>query len=347
MLSVQHLYKHFPVSHSIVGELLGKPSRVVHAVDDVSFDLNVGEILALVGESGSGKTTVGMNVLGLQVPTRGRVILDGIDVACWSQGRMETPDGVVAKGTEKTSSRKQVLMLRKRAQMVFQDPYESLDPRQTVFALVAEPLDIHGIFLSEDDRRERVREVLETCGLAPAEHFWGRYPDELSGGQRQRVVIAGALILEPELLVADEPVSMLDVSIRAELLNLLLDIRDKRSISIIYTTHDLATAGYFTDRMAVMYLGRIVELGPSREVLSNSKHPYTKALVSVSPAPNPRRQRERIVLRGEVPNPIDLPTGCRFHPRCPIAAGNCSEADPDLVEVTEGHQAACLYVHPH
>jgi oligopeptide/dipeptide ABC transporter ATP-binding protein len=230
--------------------------------------------------------------------------------------------------------------------MIFQDPYESLNPRQKIFEIVVEPLDIHQIAKSEADRRERVREALETCGLAPADHFWDRYPDGLSGGQRQRVVIAGALVLEPELLVADEPVSMLDVSIRAELLHLLLEIRNKRNISIIYTTHDLATAGFFTDRMAVMYLGRIVELGPTRQVLSDPKHPYTKALVSVLPAPNPRRQRERLVLSGEVPNPIDLPSGCRFHPRCPVAVEKCSQVDPGLIQVAEDHQAACLLVEP-
>jgi len=244
------------------------------------------------------------------------------------------------------TSREQVLLLRRRAQMIFQDPYESLDPRQTVYDSVAEPLDIHGLALSESDREERVREALESSGLAPADHFWRRYPDGLSGGQRQRVVIAGALVLEPELIIADEPVSMLDVSIRAELLNLLLEIRKKRNISILYTTHDLATAGYFSDRMAVMYLGRIVEIGPSREVLANPKHPYTKALVSVLPAPNPRKQRERLVLHGEVPNPIDLPSGCRFHPRCPVAQDQCKETDPDYVQVNASRQVACLFVKP-
>jgi len=241
------------------------------------------------------------------------------------------------------SRRDQVLSLRKRAQMVFQDPYESLNPRQKTFDIVAEPLDIHGISLSESDRRNRVRAALEICGLAPADHYWDRYPDGLSGGQRQRVVIAGALVLEPELLIADEPVSMLDVSIRAELLNLFRDIRDQRNISIIYTTHDLATAGVFTDRMAVMYLGRIVEIGPTRSVLAEPKHPYTKALVSVLPAPNPRRSRQRTILKGEVPNPIDLPSGCRFHPRCPLAEEDCKEIDPEFVDITPEHKVACLH----
>jgi oligopeptide/dipeptide ABC transporter ATP-binding protein len=344
LLRVENLYKYFPISQSIILRLMGKQTKVVHAVDNVSFDLKKGEILALVGESGSGKTTVGMNILGLQVPSKGKIIFDGTDVAYWSQGRIGDLKNLNGNGLEKLSRREQILLLRKRAQMVFQDPYESLDPRQKIFDIVAEPLDIHGISLSESDRKERVRGSLESSGLAPADHFWDRYPDGLSGGQRQRVVIAGALVLEPDLLIADEPVSMLDVSIRAELLNLLLEIRNKRDISIIYTTHDLATAGIFTDRMAVMYLGRIVELGPTREVLSNPQHPYTRALVSVLPAPNPRRQRERVILSGEVPNPIDLPTGCRFHPRCPVAKDDCQKNDPEFVQVTAEHKAACLFV---
>lgn len=342
LLRVENLTKYFPVSRSFFRKLFGHGERVVHAVDGVSFSLKTGEILALVGESGSGKTTVGMNVLGLQIPTRGKVIFDGIDVADWGQGRVDPSQYMGEEELAKQSAREQVLLLRKRAQMIFQDPYESLNPRQKVFEIVAEPLDVHGLSISEEDRKEKVRDALETSGLAPADHYWGRYPEGLSGGQRQRVVIAGALVLEPDLLVADEPVSMLDVSIRAELLNLLLAIRDQRNISIIYTTHDLATAGYFTDRMAVMYLGRIVEIGPTREVLSDPRHPYTKALVSVLPVPNPRRRREKVILRGEVPNPIDLPVGCRFHPRCPEAMDICRETDPDFVQISEEHKVACL-----
>jgi oligopeptide/dipeptide ABC transporter ATP-binding protein len=346
LLGVENLYKYFPVSQSIFSKLMGRQTRVVHAVDNVSFSLNRGVILALVGESGSGKTTVGMNILGLQIPTRGKVIFDGIDVAYWSQGRIrDLPDQDGCR-LAYLSPREQVLLLRKRAQMIFQDPYESLDPRQKIFDIVAEPLDIHGISVSEDDRTERIRRALETSGLAPADHFWNRYPDGLSGGQRQRVVIAGALVLEPDLLIADEPVSMLDVSIRAELLNLLLEIRNSQNVAIIYTTHDLATAGIFTDHMAVMYLGRIIEIGPTRQVLANPQHPYTRALVSVLPAPNPRKQRKRVILSGEVPNPIDVPPGCRFHPRCPVAHKDCKEVDPVYVQVTPEHQVACLYVQP-
>jgi len=344
LLDVDGLYKYFPLSQPLLSRLTGKKPRVVHAVDNVSFHLNTGEILALVGESGSGKTTVGMNVLGLQIPTRGKILFDGIDVALWSQGGLTGTEHSGSQGLERFTSREQILSLRKRAQMVFQDPYESLNPRQKIFDIVAEPLDIHGISLSEEDRQERVREALEICGLAPADHFWGRYPDGLSGGQRQRVVVAGALVLEPELLIADEPVSMLDVSIRAELLYLFLEIRKQRNISIIYTTHDLATAGFFTDRMAVMYLGRIVEIGPTRSILADPKHPYTKALVSVLSAPNPRRSRKRTILKGEVPNPIDLPTGCRFHPRCPSAREECSQIDPDYKEINAEHKVACLYI---
>ncbi|NQS91720.1 MAG: ATP-binding cassette domain-containing protein, partial [Chloroflexi bacterium] len=202
LLDVDGLYKYFPLSQPLLSRLTGKKARVVHAVDNVSFRLNTGEILALVGESGSGKTTVGMNVLGLQIPTRGKIFFDGIDVALWSQGGLTGTEHSGSQGLERFTSREQILSLRKRAQMVFQDPYESLNPRQKIFDIVAEPLDIHGISLSEEDRQERIREALEICGLAPADHFWGRYPDGLSGGQRQRVVIAGALVLEPELLIA-------------------------------------------------------------------------------------------------------------------------------------------------
>jgi oligopeptide/dipeptide ABC transporter ATP-binding protein len=211
-----------------------------------------------------------------------------------------------------------------------------------VLDIVSEPLKIHGLAASREEREERVRVALEICGLAPAEHFWGRRPAELSGGQRQRVVIAGALVLEPDLLVADEPVSMLDVSIRAEILSLLHMIREDRGITILYTTHDLATAGYFTDRMAVMYLGRIVELGPTVQVLGEPRHPYTRALISVVPVPNPRRRHKRTILEGEIPDPVDIPSGCRFHPRCPDAIGECEEIDPQLRTIAPGHEVACI-----
>ena len=342
ILQIEGLYKQFPVTRTLVDRLKRTPKQVVHAVDGVSFAVNQGEILALVGESGSGKTTIGMNVLGLQVPTRGRITFDGYDIAEWAAGRLKSGDklNVLAR----YSRRKQILALRRRAQMVFQDPYESLNPRQTIWEIVGEPLEIHDLGLTAGEKEARVRSALEDCGLAPADHFWHRYPDELSGGQRQRVVIAGALVLEPELLVADEPVSMLDVSIRADILTLLGSLRKARNITILYTTHDLATAGYFTDRMAVMYLGRVVELGPTVDVLKEPRHPYTQALVSVAPVPNPRKRRKRMILQGEVPNPIDVPSGCRFHPRCPIATEECARIDPAYVQISSKHQVACLKV---
>jgi peptide/nickel transport system ATP-binding protein len=341
ILQVEDLHKYFPMPRGVWGTLTRQPRRFVRAEDGVRFSVQEGEILALVGESGSGKTTVGMNVLGLQLPTRGHILFDGYDVTEWARGSgpsLEAGAGHLAHQRR----RSRVLALRRRAQMVFQDPYESLNPRQRIFEIVAEPLEVHHLVHSRDEKEARVQAALESCGLAPAEHFWYRYSAELSGGQRQRVVVAAALVLEPRLLVADEPVSMLDVSIRAEVLSLLHGLRDERGITILYTTHDLATAGYFTDRMAVMYLGRIVELGPTVEVITQPYHPYTRALLSVMPVPNPRRRHKRTILQGEIPNPIDIPPGCRFHPRCPEATPGCQQTDPQLYPVTPGHEVACL-----
>jgi oligopeptide/dipeptide ABC transporter ATP-binding protein len=343
ILRIDNLYKQFPVTRSIGDRLKRRPRQIVHAVDGVTLAIDQGEILALVGESGSGKTTVGMNVLGLQVPTKGKILFDGYDVAEWAAGRLPR-DNTNEGNLGNLRRRKQILALRRRAQIVFQDPYESLNPRQTIYEIVVEPLDIHNLGLTSQQKEQRVRTALEDCGLAPADHFWGRYPDGLSGGQRQRVVIASALVLEPELLIADEPVSMLDVSIRADILMLLQALRKTRGITILFTTHDLATAGYFTDRMAVMYLGRVVEVGPTVEVLKEPRHPYTQALVSVAPVPNPRKRRKRMILQGEVPNPIDLPTGCRFHPRCPVVMDECLKIDPPYVEITSTHKTACLRI---
>ncbi len=298
--------------------------KFVHAVDGVNFDLRQGEVLALVGESGCGKSTLALTLLGLEKATSGTIRFEGQDVTYI--------DGAPLKA------------LRRKIQMIFQDPYESLNPTQTIGEIIAEPLIVHGIASSTNDRDKRVTRALEDSGLKPASIYIDRYPHELSGGQRQRVVIAGALVLEPVLLLADEPVSMLDVSIRAEILNLRLELRQSRGISVLIITHDLGTVSYFADRVAVMYLGRIVEIGPTREVLDNPRHPYTKALLSVVPVPNPRLRRERIILQGETPNPIDLPTGCRFHPRCPQAIEECRQTDPEYIAVSEGHEAACLRI---
>jgi len=321
ILQVQALRKLFPVKQTGIGR---SPQRFVHAVDDVSFDLGRGEVLALVGESGCGKSTLALTLMGLETPTAGSIVFEGRDV------------------TNLTG--KDQKQLRRRIQMVFQDPYESLNPLMTVGEIIAEPLQVHRLATDKQERAARLRRALEDAGLKPADIYLNRYPHELSGGQRQRVVIASALVLDPVLLLADEPVSMLDVSIRAEILNLLAELRASRSISILFITHDLATAAHFTDRVAVMYLGRIVEIGPTRQVLAHPTHPYTKALLSVIPVPNPRQRHERIILQGDPPNPVDLPPGCRFHPRCPLAQEACRRLDPTLHPVGEGQQAACLLV---
>jgi oligopeptide/dipeptide ABC transporter ATP-binding protein len=325
VLQVSNLRTLFPVSRGIVGTLLARPRRHVHAVDGITFSVARGEILGLVGESGSGKTTTALNALGLVEPTEGDIFFNGQSVP------------QVVKSRDRSR-------LRQQMQIVFQDPYEALNPRQTVFATVAEPLEVHRLVKNRTEKVERVTAALDAAGLKPPDTFFHRYPQELSGGQRQRLVIAGALVLNPQLLVADEPVSMLDVSIRAEILNLLLQLRDEHGITILYITHDLATAAYFTDRIAVMYLGRIVEIGPTKTVLSDPGHPYTQALLSVIPVPNPRRRRKRMILVGETPNPIDLPSGCRFHPRCPLVFDQCSQTEPQLQSVAVDHQVACLYI---
>ncbi|MCB9151118.1 MAG: ABC transporter ATP-binding protein [Caldilineaceae bacterium] len=321
VLEARHLRKLFPVAS---GGLFRRRPLFVHAIDDVSFTLGKAEVLAVVGESGCGKSTLALTLLGLERATSGQICFDGQDIT--------------------HASRVQLNEMRRHVQMIFQDPYESLNPTMTIGEIVAEPLDVHGLAASRADREARVIAALEDAGLKPAANYLNRLPHELSGGQRQRVVIAGALVLEPQVLLADEPVSMLDVSIRAEILNLLAELRQTRGISILFITHDLGTVGYFADRIAVMYLGRIVEIGATLDVLQNPQHPYTKALLSVVPAPNPRLRRQRIILQGETPNPIAIPAGCRFHPRCPVAEARCRERDPVLVDVGIGHEAACLLV---
>ncbi|MEW6083883.1 MAG: ABC transporter ATP-binding protein [Chloroflexota bacterium] len=319
ILEVKNLKKYFQAGRP---GWFSRADKFIHAVDDVSLQLKRGEVIALVGESGCGKSTLSLTLMGLEEATEGSIFFEGKDI------------------THANSAERKAF--RQRIQMVFQDPYESLNPTQTIEEIVSEPLVVHGLASGHDERRERVRRALEDAGLKPADSYLHRFPHQLSGGQRQRVVIAGALVLEPHLLLADEPVSMLDVSIRAEIINLLADLRETRGISVIFITHDLGTVGYFADRVAVMYLGRIVEIGTMKEVLENPRHPYTQALLSVIPVPNPRLRKKRVILQGETPNPIDLPTGCRFHPRCPVAVEICKAKDPPLMELSQTHRAACL-----
>ncbi len=344
LLLVENLFKYFPLTASLSDLLMRRQPQAVRAVDGVSFSLARGEVLALVGESGCGKTTVARTLVGLEEPTAGSILFDGKRVTALERRALAGYVPLDAPASLEAQTRPQISLknLRQRAQMIFQDPYESLNPRATIFEIVAEPLEVHGLARGREERIARVRTALEDAGLRPAEDYFLRYPHELSGGQRQRVVIAGAMVLEPELLIADEPVSMLDVSIRAEILNLLRDLQKRRGVGILFITHDLGTVSYFADRIAVMYLGRIVESGTTAEVLKNPRHPYTKALLSVVPVPNPRLRRERIILQGETPNPLNLPGGCRFHPRCPLAVEACKTTDPQPVQLSESHQAACL-----
>jgi oligopeptide/dipeptide ABC transporter ATP-binding protein len=325
LLEVENLKTHYPVRLSLTQRVAARGRMWVHAVDGVSFSLARGEMLALVGESGCGKTSTAQTILRMVEPTSGTIRLNGTDITALSQHQMRP--------------------LRRKLQMIYQDPYESLDPRFRVQAAVEEPMLVHGIGETRAARRDLVIAALERAGLSPAEQYLERYPHELSGGQRQRVTIAAALVLSPDLLLADEPVSMLDVSVRAGVLSLLDGLRRDGDLGILMITHDLSTAAHFADRIAVMYLGRIVEHGPATTVVRSPQHPYTKALLSVVPNRDPRQRSVPQILRGETPNPIDVPKGCRFQPRCPIAVDACLTQDPPLKPTAtgeRGHEAACL-----
>jgi oligopeptide/dipeptide ABC transporter ATP-binding protein len=321
VLRIENLRKHYPLRKGFFETLLSKNEQTVKAVDGVSFSVGKGEIFALAGESGSGKTTLGKVLLRLVQPTSGSVYFQGKDITNLSDRELKP--------------------LRRQMQIVFQDPFESLNPRLIIKEIVAEPLRVQGIAKGEAEVEERVKKILTEVELFPPEEYLYRYPHELSGGQRQRVAVARAFILDPSFVVADEPVSMLDVSIRAEIINLMIDLVKRHSASIIFISHDIALAKHIADRIAVMYLGKFMELAPAQELVDQPLHPYSQALISAVPVPDPESKRTRDVISGEIPSPVDPPSGCRFHTRCPYAHERCIKEEPLLVEASKGHYVAC------
>ncbi|ACZ37828.1 ABC transporter ATP-binding protein [Sphaerobacter thermophilus] len=317
LLDVRDLYMHFPLTRGIIFQ---RKVGAVQAVDGVTFQVRKGETLGLVGESGCGKSTTGRAILQLYKPTAGQVLFKGQDLTKLDAGQMRK--------------------MRRYLQMIFQDPYASLNPRMTVGSIISEPMQIHNL-VPKNQRNERVQELLETVGLNP--YFANRYPHEFSGGQRQRIGVARALAANPEFIVADEPVSALDVSIQAQIINLLEDLQEQFQLTYLFIAHDLSVVRHISDRVAVMYLGKIVELADRNALYEDPLHPYTKALLSAVPIPDPvvEKKRERIILTGDVPSPINPPSGCHFHTRCPYAMDVCRTIEPRFVDQGGGHFVAC------
>jgi peptide/nickel transport system ATP-binding protein len=323
VIVVNNLKKYFPIKVGFVQSLVMKDAPKVRAIDGISFSVNEKEVFGLVGESGCGKTTTGRCVLRLIEPTVGEIVFKGLDLMTLTDDEMR--------------------YMRRKMQIIFQDPYESLNPRMSVYDILTEPLQLQGVAKSHKEMTEIVCKTLEDMDLVPPEEFLYRFPHELSGGQRQRVATARAFVLRPEFIVADEPLSMLDASIRTEAMKLMLHMVDKTNCSFLYITHDIALTRYMCNRVAVMYLGKLVETGITEDVVRKPAHPYTEALIMAVPVPDPTSRRTKVVIKGEVPSPVNPPKGCRFHPRCPYAKDKCKQESPELAEVEEGHYVACFY----
>lgn len=322
LVDVRHLKKYFPVQTGFLAQFFSKEKDFVRAVDDVTFHISRGEVLGLAGESGSGKTTIGRVTIGLEEKTEGVVKFDGIDLSSLSAEKLRK--------------------MRRRMQVIFQDPMASLNPRMSLGDAIRQGLEFH-YPESKDQHRDMVLEIMDKVGLSPAKFYYNRYPHQISGGQRQRVVIARALVTKPDLVLADEPIAMADVSVRAQLLDLMVRLKNEFNLTFLFITHDLATAKYICDRIGILYLGKIVEISDLREVYAHPLHPYTIALLAAVPVPNPHERRQEPMPRGEIPNPIHPPSGCRFHPRCPYAQEICSVEEPQLRELRPGHRVACHF----
>jgi peptide/nickel transport system ATP-binding protein len=320
ILRVEHLTKYYPVEKSFLEKALTRCKHFVKAVDDISFAVKRGEIFTLAGESGCGKTTTGKIVVRLISPTSGKIFFNNVEIT--------------------DLKNEELRMLKRKIQIIFQDPYASFNPRMKIGDAVGHPLAIHGLADGEEKKR-RVADLFNRVGLTPAEKFVDLYPHQMSGGQRQRAAMARSLILQPEFIVADEPVSMIDVSLRTAIVDLMLNLRKDFGLTYLFITHDLAVAKYISDRIGIMYLGKIVELGDKETIFSNPVHPYTQALLAAIPVPDPDRKRGATELIGDVPSAIDIPSGCRFHTRCRYATGACEKEEPPLIEISPGHYAAC------